>query len=121
MGLDQFIVKKRSGNEEHEIIISWRKENHLQNWFINHTDYDEGTQEPSSEFGIEKIEELLSDLKNVNEKNADTIMPTRSGFFYGSTNYDEYYFSAIKNEISELEEVIANHKEGDTYQYETWY
>lgn len=119
MGLDQYLVK--INGEDSEVVVQWRKENHLQNWFIHNTDYDENTQMPSSPFGIDKIKELLADLKKVNKDNASSVMPTLSGFFYGSTNYDSWYFDSIKEQIAQLEVLIANHEEGDTYQYETWY
>jgi len=117
MGLDQFLEKNG------EVVISWRKENHLQHWFIINTDYDEDTQKPSSPFKVSKLKQLVNVLKQVydNHELAEDLMSTRNGFFYGSTDYSEYYFSCINREIRELKELIKNHKKGDTYTYGAWY
>ena len=34
---------------------------------------------------------------------AEELLPTESGFFFGSTDYDEYYVEDLKNTIKELE------------------
>lgn len=45
-------------------------------------------------------------------KNADEIaelLPTQGGFFFGSTDYDEWYVGDIKDTIEILEEIIADY------------
>jgi hypothetical protein len=41
------------------------------------------------------------------EKAAD-VLPTTSGFFFGSTDYDQWYVQDIDNTIEQLEAVFAN-------------
>ena len=46
-------------------------------------------------------------LENKNPSLAEKLLPTQSGFFFGNTNYDEYYINDIKETISILKPVIA--------------
>lgn len=41
------------------------------------------------------------------------LLPTCSGFFFGSTDYDEYYVQDLERTIAQLEEVIKDAEEGD--------
>lgn len=40
-------------------------------------------------------------------KQASEILPTKSGFFFGSTDYDFWYFEEIKNTITILDKVLS--------------
>ena len=42
-----------------------------------------------------------------NEDEVAAILPTRSGFFFGSTDYDKYYMEDINYTIDVLERVLA--------------
>lgn len=39
------------------------------------------------------------------------LLPTTEGFFFGSTDYDEYYLDDINNTIEQLDNIIADHEE----------
>lgn len=53
----------------------------------------------------EDIEELVKRLKTVNDDHskAEELLPTNDGFFFGSLDYDEYYFECINNCLNEME------------------
>jgi hypothetical protein len=54
----------------------------------------------------------------VNDQVAKNMLPTKEGFFFGSTNYDNYYMSQIDDTIKMLEEITSKDPEGDyTYTY----
>lgn len=38
---------------------------------------------------------------------AEKVLPTQAGFFFGSTEYDEWYYEDIKSTIDILEKVLA--------------
>lgn len=44
---------------------------------------------------------------------ASELMPTRSGFFFGSTEYDKYYFSDLKNIRKQFKSFIKYFKTDD--------
>lgn len=72
-----------------------------------------------------KIKEIpiLEDGKVI--RNADTaedLLPTTSGFFFGSTDYDEYYMADIDMTIEQLEPLIKElKKEKDSGAWSTIY
>lgn len=37
---------------------------------------------------------------------AETLLPTTSGFFFGSTNYDQWYYEDVKQTYEKLGEII---------------
>ena len=45
-------------------------------------------------------------LDEVSQTLCDRLLPTTSGFFFGGTDYDEYYMEDIKNTIEILTEVL---------------
>lgn len=62
--------------------------------------------------------QLLKDLNEVLEAKdkdhdltAEKLLPTRSGFFFGSTAYDEYYYEDVKDAIELFEKINKAMKE----------
>lgn len=51
----------------------------------------------------------------VNPEVAEELLPTTSGFFFGSTDYDEYYFRDVEETKDKLEEIL------DTFDFENDY
>lgn len=45
-------------------------------------------------------------LKGMDEEKIKEILPTESGFFFGSTAYDEYYFSDVEETIKIIIDVL---------------
>lgn len=50
---------------------------------------------------------------------AIALLPTNSGFFFGSTEYNEWYLKDIKNTVKILKEALAN-EEGEYYYSSSW-
>lgn len=92
MGLDLFF--KRVSEEE---VGYFRKVNFLIPFFEERT----GNEIENCELVYitkEDIEELIRRCKEVldNHEDANVLLPTTTGFFYGSDEYDEYYFDNVK-------------------------
>ena len=88
-------------------VAYWRKANHIHNFFISKCangvdDCQTINVEP------EELEELLELCKYVIEhpEEAEQKLPTKSGFFFGSTDYDDYYFHNLKKTVTDLEKVL---------------
>ena len=67
-------------------------------------------QETGSQYGnAEQLEELLKLCREVlaNHSKAVELLPTTDGFFFGSTEYDEYYFSDIEDTADILEKTLG--------------
>ena len=87
--------------------VYWRKANAIHSWFVN--ECGEGVDECQQIFvPREKLVELLNLCKQValQPAKASSTLPTQSGFFFGSTEYDEWYMDDIKRTIVELERVL---------------
>jgi hypothetical protein len=119
MGLDMYLGRVKKGTENkregidgfdfHEIGY-WRKQNHIHKWFVDNC--QGGIDEcQETEVSKEKLEELLVTcldiVKNKDNKSlAENELPTQAGFFFGGTEYDEYYFDGIEDTIEILQKVL---------------
>jgi hypothetical protein len=120
MGLDIYFTKKKTSN-----IGYFRKVNFLVRYFAD-LGFDVENQVP---FSIDKedVEELLNRCNKVleNHELADELLPTVSGFFFGSTDYDEYYFQNVERVKNYIEgELIPAFEDLDPDEgiyFETWY
>lgn len=117
-------------------LITWRKSNHIHKWFIDNV--QNGNDDCNSYlFSENKLEEFLEVLKKVDnihksilsdelenptgkvyndikqgyKEELEKTLPTESGFFFGSTDYDEYYFESILEAIEVIEEELKFVKE----------
>ncbi len=84
----------------------WRKANQIHRWFVNNV------QEGVDDCGIyevygEQLLELVELCRRVlaDHSLADSLLPSQEGFFFGSTEYDEYYFADLESTIEQLEDV----------------
>jgi len=55
----------------------------------------------------EKIYNTVEGMIMEDSSAAEELLPTSEGFFFGGTEYDEYYMQDIKNTIRMLEEELA--------------
>lgn len=55
-----------------------------------------------------------------NPEVAHELLPTTEGFFFGGTDYDEYYMEGIDSTIEALEKVLAQEHSGDFYYRSSW-
>ena len=53
---------------------------------------------------------------------ANMLIPTKSGFFFGNTDYNESYFWDLENTVRQLEKVIneTDWNNEDIFYYEWW-
>jgi len=91
-----------------EDVAYWRKANAIHKWFV---DKCQGGIDECQETKIdyEKLMELLSLAKQVkaDPRLAEELLPSQSGFFFGSTNYDSWYFEDIDTTAEQLEKILA--------------
>lgn len=84
----------------------WRKFNALHNWFVTNVQLGVDNCE-YYELTEEHIEDCLNVLKTVLETKDSSLLEPKSGFFFGSTAVDGYYFECIEVSISQLEELLT--------------
>ena len=59
---------------------------------------------------VEKIKKVLDDVLNIHQQaeKAKEILPTQSGYFFGGTDYDEYYFEEVKVAADLMQNFLDN-------------
>ena len=97
---------------------SYRKANQIQNYFETHF-YEGGNESNHEKYNCVNtkvddftIDDLLNRIHKINKNPTATVaeaeFPTTAGFFYGGTDYDEFYFeqnNEFANDLIELKQV----------------
>lgn len=101
-------------------VADWRKENAIHQWFVENIQDGEDDCRFHREVTEDDLETLLDICKTVlkDTDKAEELLPTQGGFFFGSTDYDEWYFDGIKYTIETIEQIL---KETDFDIYAIYY
>lgn len=101
-----------------EEVAYWRKFNALHNYIVEK--HAGGTDECQDIYiGLTDLEVIVETLKEVlkskptpegevdnDAPDPEDILPTSPGFFFGSTDYDEYYYQDVEDTIDVLQPLI---------------
>jgi hypothetical protein len=120
MGLDMYLTKKNSMNSKIEQdVVYWRKANQIHKWFVDNV---QGKNDNCNQYFVskEKLKDLIELCKKVLNKELDakTYLPTQSKFFFGSLEYDEYYYRDLQNTITQLTPLLE--EKGEFYYTSSW-
>jgi hypothetical protein len=98
----------------------WRKQNQIHRWFVENVQdgVDNCGEYYVSKSDLEKLLELCLAVK-LDHSQAEELLPAASGFFFGNTEYDEWYFNGIDNTIDILKEALKD-EDGDYYYSSSW-
>lgn len=109
-----------------EEVGYWRKANQIHNWFVQNVqdDTDDCGNYYVEESQLEKLRDLCKKVID-NPHLAEELLPCQSGFFFGSTEYDEYYFSQLTRTINIIETLLSERTEngfltGEIYYSSSW-
>ena len=96
-------------------IAYWRKVNFIYAYFDNR-----GLLDHDSECAwVEKedLEDIISKCDKVLEEKddgvSDDLLPTQGGFFFGSTDYDKWYYADVKDTRKQLKKVLRGLKDDE--------
>jgi hypothetical protein len=93
-----------------EEVMYWRKVNAVHAWFVENV--QDGIDEcQESRVTIEQLDELATICEKVIRDKNPELLPASSGFFFGSTDYDEYYYQEVEETAKVLREEIRNNQE----------
>lgn len=134
MGLDQYLNAKRyvsqySDKELSESVntiarpktggmpvkgitceaMYWRKANAIHDWFVQNV---QNGNDDCGEYPVsrEQLEDLVEDCKKVlaDHSLAAELLPPCAGFFFGSTQLDEWYFANLQDTIDSITKVLED-------------
>ena len=122
MGLDMYLYGAKASYNMHSYNIGsvktlievgyWRKANQIHKWFVDNV---QGGNDNCGYYYVstKSMKELLDLCKEVKENpsKAPELLPTQDGFFFGGTEYDEWYFKDIDYTIDELTRLLDEEKQ----------
>lgn len=87
--------------------IYWRKANQIHNWFVKNI--QDGVDDCKQYWvDFDQLKELYDTVVKVlsDHSLAETLLPSNSGFFFGSTDYDEYYYRHLEYTRDKLKIIL---------------
>lgn len=87
----------------------WRKANAIHEWFVQ-TCQDGNDDCREAYVDREQLEKLRDTCQQVLDNNslADELLPTSAGFFFGTTDYDEWYFDRLRYTVELITNLLTN-------------
>lgn len=93
----------------------WRKDNQIHSWFVSNV---QDGEDDCREYFVsrEQLLELRDVCRKVVADNslAGDLLPPQGGFFFGSTELDEWYFQGVEQTIAILDRILTNPKFEET-------
>jgi hypothetical protein len=98
----------------------WRKANMIHAWFVANVQDDDDNCAPY-EVGRDDLQTLIDLCREAlaNKKKAAELLPTSQGFFFGSDEYDDYYFSELQRTADELAALLEAVDDSWTFEYQS--
>ena len=88
--------------------IYWRKANAIHKWFVDNV--QDGVDDCRSYYvSRDNLRNLLEVCETVLKDNsrAEELLPSQSGFFFGGTDYDEWYFKDLQHTRDKIDELLS--------------
>jgi len=118
-GPDQLVSKSISAlfPEIHDVRVKevfaefayWRKANAIHDWFVKNVQdgKDECQETYLKKADLEKLLAVVNEVLEDHSK-ASELLPTAIGFFFGSTDYDEWYFKDLEYTKEVIGKIVDN-------------
>lgn len=123
VGADEF-PKTEFGSATVDIQVGyWRKANAIHDWFVQNC---QGGEDKCRKAHVSR--DSLIELRNLcmkvlsekgNQDIAETVLPTASGFFFGGTEYDEYYWDYVESTVTLLNTLLVTVPEDWDFIYQS--
>lgn len=122
----KYLDKSLQGDDYQSGAISfkvgyWRKANQIHKWFVdNCQDGDDNC----AKYYIDR--ERLSELKQLcdevlaDKSKANDLLPVQEGFFFGSTEYDEWYFKDVDRTSKLIGKLLETPADWEFYYQSSW-
>ena len=100
----------------------WRKANAIHRWFVENVQGDEDNCERHyvNREQLMALRNLCANLCTQKiEALAEDSLPTTDGFFFGSTEYDEWYWNDIENTVKGIDLALETFDEDWSFYYQS--
>ena len=139
MGLDMYLNAKRflwhsedelagkvaeafpelQGKRVKEVVVEalyWRKANAIHAWFVKNC---QDGQDDCGNYWVsrEQLQELRDLIVEALTKRNAKLLPPQSGFFFGSTDVDQYYWDDLVRTQEGLERVLVEFPDSWEFEY----
>jgi hypothetical protein len=139
MGLDMYLNAKRfiwyneeeladtvaqvfpelKGRRVKQVIVEamyWRKCNAIHKWFVDNV--QEGTDDCGDYWvSREQLAELRDLVKTVLDSRDASLLPPQAGFFFGSTDVDDWYWQDMESTLEGLDQVLEDFPDKWDFEY----
>lgn len=104
----------------------WRKANAIHRWFVENV---QNGIDDCGKYIVSRrdLEDLLEVCKEVLDSEvlkdpftAEALLPTQEGFFFGSTEYDEYYIETLEDTVDIINKCLSLPKRWSFRYYSSW-
>lgn len=108
-----------------EEVGYWRKANAIHKWFVDNV---QNGKDDCGEYSVthEQLERLksiceavLKDLEKGEVALAESELPTQTGFFFGDTDYGQYYKEDLKDTVKIIDGILK-HGAGEITYSSSW-
>ncbi len=102
-------------------VAYWRKQNAIHNWFVQVCQGGEDDCRPAF-VSREQLEALRDTCREViaDPTLADELLPTSNGFFFGSTDYTEWYIEGLTYTADTIDKLLTMPNEWDFEYSSSW-
>lgn len=99
----------------------WRKSNQIHRWFVKNV---QDNKDDCGNYYVSKQD--LIDLRDLckkvidNHELASTDLPTESGFFFGNTEYDDWYYEDLTSTVEMIDKALTLGQEWEFEYHSSW-
>lgn len=99
----------------------WRKANAIHRWFVDNCQDGEDNCKPYlvRREDLEKLRDLCQQVLDDHEK-ASELLPPQEGFFFGSTDVNEWYFKDLEHTIKVIDGALTLPKSWEIEYQSSW-
>jgi len=118
-GLDRSKVSEDSPSASIGVNVGyWRKSNQIHNWFVQNVQAGKDECRPHY-VSREKLEDLRNTCREVlsDHEKAEELLPAQGGFFFGSTDYDDWYFKDLEHTVEILNRCLDESAFSDEWDF----
>jgi len=123
VGADKFINHDPAGYTMTEVkvgVATWRKANQIHGWFVQNI---QNGEDDCRQYDVERTQlaELASLCQTVldDRDNAGQILPPVAGFFFGSGDFDQWYYEQLSWTAETITRLLATVPDDWSFSYQS--